>query len=165
MSISYWLATPNDKFHVFLSVTLTIMIALLTGESIGLFIGASLLDATRAVNATVLTSLLMMLVGGFYIKVLPSFCQWLIYLSPFKYSYHALLTLVFDEDIPCDGSGMLFTLCGGLAEGVAKKEDVLKLLHVQGSVGFNIGMLFVFLAFFRVMAFYALRKQKVEARM
>ena len=165
MTISYWMAIPNDKFSVFLSTTLTLIIAILAGESIGLFIGASIFDVVRATNVTIISSLVMMLLGGFYIKALPSFCSWLIYLSPFKYSYHALLTLVFDEDIPCDGSAMLFTLCEGELDGYAKKRDVLKLLSVQGSIGFNVAMLLVFTVTFRICAFYALRKQKMEQRM
>jgi len=105
-------------------------------------------------------TLALMLLGGFFVKNIPSFVTWAKYLSPFKYAFDGSLQLVFDRDVPCDGSGGLESLCGNSDTGYAKSEDVLQQLGVQGSIGFNVGMLIVICLVPRYLAYLALRRQK-----
>ena len=81
-------------------------------------------------------------------------------MSPFKYSYHACLMISFTEDVKCDGSGGLASLCGGSDVGYAAKEDVIELLGAKGSVPFNCAMLFLISCVGRFAAYAALRRVK-----
>merc|ERR1719502_1424151 len=102
-------------------------------------------------------SLLLMLVGGFFVENVPAFLKWAKYLSPFKYSFDASLQLVFKEPVPCDGSGALEEICGGNDTGYAQPEQVIQYLGVQGSIGFNVGILILIGLLPRYVAYLALR--------
>eukprot|EP00978_Attheya_sp_CCMP212_P002734 scaffold5598_cov60-Attheya_sp.AAC.2 len=160
MIIAYWMVGANPSFVVFLATTGITLMSVMSGESIGLLIGAMVLDAEKALVVMVVISLCLMVAGGFYVSNVPSFLIWLQYLSPFKYSYDAALPLVFDRDMPCDGSGVLEAVCGGEDTGYATPDEIIDFLGVQGSVGFNVGMLFVLIMVPRLFAFWALRRQR-----
>lgn len=71
------------------------------------------------------------------------------------------MQLVFSDDVPCDGSGNLEELCGnGNDFGAAKGSDVVDFIDVQGSLGFNIGMLVAICFVPRYAAYLSLRAQK-----
>jgi hypothetical protein len=72
--------------------------------------------------------------------------------------------LVFDEPVPCDGSGVLVG-CEGLDTGYASESEILEFLGVQFSTGFNVAMLIVLFIIVRIMAFYALKTKKADERM
>lgn len=102
----------------------------------------------------------LMLLGGFFVENIPDFVSWAKYLSPFKYAFDGSLQLVFNRDVPCDGSGALESLCNGSDTGFATGEQVIQLLGVQGSVAFNVCMLLVICCVPRYFAYLALRFQK-----
>uniref|UniRef100_A0A7S2HUD0 ABC transporter domain-containing protein n=1 Tax=Helicotheca tamesis TaxID=374047 RepID=A0A7S2HUD0_9STRA len=160
MIISYWLAMINPRFVVFLGTTFCTMLSVLAGESLGLLVGASVMDPDRAMTLTVVLSLALLLVGGFFVDNMPSFIQWVKYLSPFKYSFDSSLQMVFDRDVPCDGSGVLELICGGRSEGHATSEEVNDFLGVQGSIGFNIGILILIFLVPRYGAYWFLNRKK-----
>ena len=62
--ISYWMANLNPSFWVFVQFLLVQLLCVLAGESIGLFIGATVLDMEKAMVVATLVSLGMMLTGG-----------------------------------------------------------------------------------------------------
>lgn len=160
MCISFWLAGLSSSFAVFLASTFCTLLSVLAGESLGLLIGASIYNMEKAMMVMTVCALALMLLGGFFVDNIPSFLEWGKYLSPFKYSYDASLQFVFDKDVPCDGSGALEQLCGGADTGYATADEVLDFLGVQGSVGFNVGMLFVIISVPRYVAYLALRSKK-----
>ena len=164
MVISYWMSNVNNSFGVFLASTACSLLSVLAGESIGLFLGAAVLDVEKGMVVMTVTGLGLMAVGGFFVRTLPFWVLWLGYISPFKYSYNASVQLVFDKPIPCDGSGVL-SVCEGLSTGTASEDEVLEFLGVQFSTGFNAAMLIVLFIIVRVMAFFALKSKKAEERM
>ena len=160
ITIAYWMSGLNSKFSVFIATAGCTLLSVLAGESVGLLVGASIYDTDKAVAAVTVLALGLMLLGGFYVDNVPAFCQWVKYLSPFKYAYDASLQLVFDEDVPCDGSGLL-VFCKGLDVGFATVDQVLyETFNVQGSVGFNAGILVLLCAVARFGAYLALRATK-----
>lgn len=162
--IAFWMSGINDKFTVFLGTTGLTLLSVLSGEAIGLLIGAGIYDLQRAMAFMTVVALGLMLLGGFYVEDVPVFMSWARYLSPFKYAFDASLHLVFDENVPCDGSGALGDLCGGSDEGYATPEQVTQFLRVDGSIGFNVGMLLVISAVPRYVAYLALRSKKSGER-
>mmetsp|Transcript_11775 Transcript_11775/g.24842 ORF Transcript_11775/g.24842 Transcript_11775/m.24842 type:complete len:700 (+) Transcript_11775:188-2287(+) len=164
MIISYWMSGVNNNFGIFVASTLCSLLSVLAGESIGLFLGAAVLDMEKGMVIMTVTSLGLMVVGGFFVRNIPFWVQWLGYISPFKYSYNASVQTVFNEPVPCDGSGVL-AACGGSDTGYASEQDVLDFLGVEFSAGFNAAMLLVIFLVVRIMAFYALKMKKAEERM
>jgi len=159
MVISFWMASISTKFSMFLATTFVSLLSVMAGEAIGLFIGATIYDVEKGMTLMTVISLFLALVGGFFVENVPRFLVWTKYMSPFKYSFDASLQLVFDEPVPCDGSGALEGLCKGSDE-FATSEDVIAYLGVQGSVGFNVGILLVIGLLPRYLAYIALRSKK-----
>lgn len=87
------------------------------------------------------------------------------YLSPFKYSYHACLSIGFADGVRCDGSGNLGSLCESVGLGnTASRDDVFNFLGGNGTVAFNIGMLLAMSVVCRLGAYFQLRRVKGEGR-
>ncbi|KAL3827311.1 hypothetical protein ACHAXA_005057 [Cyclostephanos tholiformis] len=163
MLISYWMSGVNNDFRIFLASTLCSLLSVLAGESIGLFLGAAVLDMEKGMVVMTVVSLGLMVVGGFFVRTLPVWMVWFGYLSPFKYSYNSSVQLVFDKPVPCDGSKVLSS-CQGGAVGSASVEEVLEFLGVEYSTGLNVALLFVMFVVIRIMAFFALKSKKADER-
>jgi hypothetical protein len=164
MTISFWMAGISNDFSVFLLTTFISLLSVIAGESIGLMIGASIYDMEKAMTTMTVASLGLMLLGGFFIQNVPVWLNWAKFLSPFKYSFDASRQLVFDRDVPCDGSGALEELCGGLDTGSVPGKDVIEFLGVQGSVAFNASLLLAIGLVPRFIAYLALRAKKENDR-
>jgi ABC-type multidrug transport system ATPase subunit len=160
MLISFWMASISSRFSTFITTTLISLLSVMAGEAIGLFVGATMYDLEKGMTAMTVISLALALLGGFFVENVPSFLVWAKYLSPFKYSFDASLQLVFDEPVPCDGSGALEYLCGGSSTSFVDPADVIDFLGVQGSVGFNVGILLAIGLVPRYLAYLALRAKK-----
>jgi ABC-type multidrug transport system ATPase subunit len=163
MIVSYWLAGVNYNFLIFLGSTVCTLLSVLAGESIGLLVGTTVFDMEKGMVVMTVTSLALMVVGGFFVQNLPAWLQWLRFLSPFKYAYDSSVQLVFNRPTPCDGSAVL-AVCSGRDEGFASPEEVIAHLRVQGSVGFNVGLLLAFFVVARFFSFMALRTKKAGER-
>jgi ABC-type multidrug transport system ATPase subunit len=165
MFISFWMAGIDSRFSVFVSSTCCTLLSVVAGEALGLLVGTSIHDITKAMTVMIVAGLFLMLLGGFYVQYVPSFIGWVEYLSPFRYAFSASLSLVFSNDVPCDGSGALEELCGdGNDFGYANAADVVAYLGAKGSIGFNVAMLLVICLVPRYAAYLALRSQKGDER-
>ncbi len=160
LCVSYWMARLNDDFGVFVQFMIVQLLCVIAGESIGLLIGATIMDMEKAMVVGTLTSLAMMLTGGFFRKDVDQYIGWVQYLSPFKYSYHACVQIGFSEDVECDGSGVLESLCEEDGTGTVEREDIWALLGATESIAFNIGMLIVMSIVCRFLAYLSLRRMK-----
>ncbi|CAN0139687.1 unnamed protein product [Ectocarpus fasciculatus] len=154
LAISYPMAGLNPSPKAFFGMVGTQLMATTCGESIGLLIGTATEDMKVGVTAATLTGLCFMLVGGYFVQNLASFVTWFRYLSPVKYSYDACIQLEFTGTIDCDGSGVM-SECeyqDSVTEG-----QVHDYFGIDGSIGFNIGMLAVLATSYRVMSYLCLR--------
>jgi len=165
MTVSYWMFGVSKSFVTFIASIGCTLLSVVAGEAIGLLVGASILDLQKALTVMTVGMLFLMLLGGFFVENIPPFVSWAKYLSPFKYAFDSSLQLVFDNNVPCDGSGNLQHLCGdGQTSGYADVDEVLKFIKVQGSLGFNVGMLVVLCFVPRYLAYMALRMTKGTER-
>ena len=153
----------SSTFSLFICTTLISLLSVLAGESYGLLIGAAIDEMDRALTATTLVSLLMMIVGGFYVENVPSFLHWIRYISPFKYSFDACRSIVFNDPIPCDGSGALHDLCSQGQEYVSP-DDLKAFLEINGTLAFNVGLLIVLGLVPRFFAYLVLKVRKSSVR-
>lgn len=169
MFFAFWMAGISSRVGVFVSTTVVCLLSVMTGEAIGLLVGASIYDMERAMTVMTVVSLALLLLGGFFVDNVPTWLDWGIFLSPFKYSFDASRLLIFDRPIPCDGSGALKRLCDQQAvDGEVRRwvssEEVIEELEIQGSVAFNVGIL-VFMGILpRYLAYLALKSKKEGER-
>ena len=164
MVISYWMSAVNNNFGIFVASTVCSLLSVLAGESIGLFLGAAVLDIEKGMVIMTVSALSLMVVSGFFVRNIPSWILWMGYISPFKYSYNASVQLVFDKPVPCDGSGLL-SVCNDPATLYATEQEVLDFLGVEFSAGLNAALLFIMFIVVRIMAFFALKSKKADERM
>jgi len=163
MIVSYWLAGVNFNFAIFLGSTICTLLSVLAGESIGLLVGTAVFDIEKGMVVMTVTSLVLMVSGGFFVQNLPYWLRWIKFISPFKYAYDSSVQLVFNRPVPCDGSAVL-EVCGASTSGFASASEVIDYLGVQGSVGFNVGMLIAFFLVARLLSFTSLRAKKALER-
>ncbi len=161
--IVYWMSALNPRVDVFIATLCCILISVLAGESYGLLCGALVMDFEKATAIMIVISLTSMAAGGYYVQNIPVWLTWLKFISPFKFGYEASQILVFDRDVPCDGSGVLAEYC---TEGVeyVSSEDVLDTLGSEGTVGMNIGILLALALIPRYLAFLALKNKRGAER-
>jgi len=106
-----------------------------------------------------------MLVGEFYAQNLLAWLAWVKYIYPFAYASNAALLVIFQDPVPCDGSGLLSPLCEmGDTTSFVAPQDVLDTLSVTLSVGANITCLLLFCIIPRILGYCILRRKKAGER-
>merc|ERR1712224_557779 len=105
MTISYWMVVPTFGFVKYLCILLIALLSVMTGQAFGFLLGAAFDDITIAQAVATVVILFLMLLGGFFVQTIPFWLAWAKYLSPFAYASNAALTVIFNEPVPCDGSG------------------------------------------------------------
>jgi hypothetical protein len=168
MTIAYWLSGVNNSFLIFLASTGCTLLSVLAGESIGLLIGTTFFDMEHGLAAMTVLSLCLMVAGGFFVRDIVPWLSWLKFLSPFKYAYDASVQLIFNTPVPCSnstGGGVAFQSCtGSSSTGYVSETDLKSFLGVQGSIGFNVGLLVALFVVVRIAAFLSLRSKKPAER-
>jgi len=168
MTIAYWLSGVNNSFLIFLASTGCTLLSVLAGESIGLLIGTTFFDMEHGLAAMTVLSLCLMVAGGFFVRDIVPWLSWIKFLSPFKYAYDASVQLIFNTPVPCSnstGGGVSFQSCtGSSSTGYVSETDLKSFLGVQGSIGFNVGLLVALFVFVRIAAFLSLRSKKPVER-
>lgn len=169
MVFAFWMAGVSPRVDVFVSTTAVCLLSVMTGEALGLWVGASIYDMEKAMTVMTVVALALALLGGFFVDNVPAWLDWGVFVSPFKYSFDASRLLIFDRDMPCDGSGALKHLCeeglvGGEVLMIVPSSKVIEFLEIQGSLGFNIGMLLLMGLVPRYFAYLALKSKKERDR-
>jgi ABC-type multidrug transport system ATPase subunit/branched-subunit amino acid transport protein len=154
--ISFPMSSLAPTVKTFFEVVGVQLLSALAGESIGVFIGTITLDYEKAMVIATLVSMILMLTGGYFVQNLPTFVHWIRFISPFKYSYDSCVRLVYYYDLKCD-QGDILVECSDPTVKDVSPEVVWNYLGQQGSVGFNVGLLILFIIFFRIAAYLAMR--------
>ncbi|MED6118974.1 ABC transporter G member 22 [Stylosanthes scabra] len=63
------------------SSLLTVFLCIVVAQGLGLAIGATLTDLTRATTLASATVMTFMLAGGFFVQIVPIFISWIRYMS------------------------------------------------------------------------------------
>jgi len=163
MIISYWMIGISTSFVTFVASIGCALLSVVAGEAFGLLVGAAIEDLQKAITFMTVSMLFLMLLGGFFVENVPDFLQWAKFLSPFKYAFDSSLQLIFDHAVPCDGSGVLESLCSGNTNCVTV-DEVRDFIGIQGSLGFNVGLLVVLCFIPRYAAYLFLRHKKAPER-
>lgn len=137
-------ATPGAFFYSLIVLLLNVLVS----QGLGLALGAIFMDQR---NATVLGTVLTLgfqLVGGYYVRNVPSFISWIKYVSILQYAYKLMLGSQYGEDdtYPCDSGRCLI-----------KDFPSIKPVGL-GMQLFSALMLFAMLILYRCIAYIALMR-------
>jgi len=160
--ISYWMTASSFEGHfvTFILITLLAFLAVITGQAIGLMIGAAFDDIERGQAVATVLILFLMLLGNFFAKNLPAWISWAQYLSPFAYASNAATQVIFQSPVPCDGS---YIFCKpGMTE--IPVQELLDSFAVTLPLWANIFILILFCSVPRLVAYGLLRCKKAGER-
>ncbi|CAI9289232.1 unnamed protein product [Lactuca saligna] len=96
--ILYWMGGLKPDPSTFILSLLVVLYNVLVAQSLGLAIGAILMDVKQATTLASVTTLVFLIAGGYYIQQIPTFIVWLKYLSYSYYGYKLLLGVQFNEN-------------------------------------------------------------------
>ncbi|VFQ92907.1 unnamed protein product [Cuscuta campestris] len=149
--ITYWMAGLKPAPLNFLSTLFVILLCVLVCESLGLAIGAFMMDQKAAATFGSVVMLSFLLAGGFYVRQVPYFVAWIKYISIGQYTFKLLLEAQFkpEETYRCSSEG---GICGVKNHPSIEKVDLGK--HVT----FSVLALLIMLVGYRVLAYVALMK-------
>merc|ERR1712224_610192 len=165
MLISYWMIVPSLGFVKFIAILGISFLSVMTGQAMGFLIGAAFDDIKIGQAVATVVVLFLMLLGGFFARNIPAWLSWVQWLSPFAYASNAALTVIFNEPVPCDGSGALYPMCEiGDTTSTIPYQEVLDSFGVTLPVGANIGCLLLFCIVPRLFTYVILRRKKPGER-
>ncbi|KAK1285604.1 ABC transporter G family member 14 [Acorus calamus] len=96
--IIYWMGGLKPDPSAFILSLLVVLYSVLVSQSLGLAIGAILMDVKQATTLASVTTLVFLIAGGYYVQQIPPFILWLKYLSYSYYCYKLLLGVQFHQD-------------------------------------------------------------------
>ncbi|KAL6979992.1 ABC transporter G member 14 [Sarracenia purpurea var. burkii] len=96
--IIYWMGGLKPSPTTFILSLLVVLYNVLVAQSLGLAIGAILMDVKQATTLASVTTLVFLIAGGYYIQQIPPFIVWLKYLSYSYYCYKLLLGVQYNEN-------------------------------------------------------------------
>ncbi|KAL4341104.1 hypothetical protein GQ457_08G024480 [Hibiscus cannabinus] len=96
--IIYWMGGLKPDPLTFILSLLVVLYSVLVSQSLGLALGAILMDIKQATTLASVTTLVFLIAGGYYVQQIPSFIVWLKYLSYSYYCYKLLLGVQYKED-------------------------------------------------------------------
>ena len=146
-----------QQWFAFVSLAI---ISAFTGESIGLFIGTLTLDLDIAIAIATVTTLGILLLGGFYIRSLPVWLDWLKYTSPLRYAYSASVQIMWlwGSPITCEDGSFIGQCTAYPYVGTVSGEEVMNWLSITKlTIGQNFLVLIVYLVMFRIFGYLSLR--------
>ncbi|XP_074582374.1 ABC transporter G family member 14-like [Curcuma longa] len=95
--IIYWMGGLKPDPVTFLLSLLIVLFSVLVAQSLGLAVGAILMDVKQATTLASVTTLVFLMAGGYYVQHIPIFIVWLKYLSYSFYCYKLLLGVQFTD--------------------------------------------------------------------
>lgn len=96
--IIYWMGGLKPDPITFILSLLVVLYNVLVSQSLGLAIGAILMDIKQATTLASVTTLVFLIAGGYYVQQIPPFIVWLKYLSYSYYCYKLLLGVQYSDD-------------------------------------------------------------------
>ena len=111
--IVYWATGMNPSAYFLLSA-MTVLLNIITGQSLGLLIGILFKDFQKAFTFAVVTSVLLQCLAGFFKVHMPFWLSWAKYLNTVTFTYDALLRIEFNynqQTYQCADVASSFSQC------------------------------------------------------
>jgi hypothetical protein len=149
--IVYWMADLKHSFVAYILHLLTLLLAVLVSQSLGLLVGATVMDLKKATTLASVIMLAFLLTGGYFVRQIPVWIRWLKYLSFPYYTFRLLLKIQYDTDA-------LYECPGETPSGLCLIQYAPALHGVPlGGGGIEAMALFIMLVGYRFFAYAALR--------
>ncbi|GFR49801.1 hypothetical protein Agub_g11739, partial [Astrephomene gubernaculifera] len=105
VAIVYWMAGLRPEAGAFFSCWSSVLLIVLTSQSIGLLIGATVINPQNGQTIATIFMLTTMLVGGYYVRGIPVWIAWLKYASFIYWGWNLLLKIEFRHRLMegCEG--------------------------------------------------------------
>ncbi|XP_072041015.1 uncharacterized protein [Amphiura filiformis] len=160
-NIYYWLGGLNNFIGAYLAAWCILILNTLVGQSLGLAISAYSPDMSTAITFLAIYMLSAMMLGGFYVEILPFWLEWTQYLSFLFYTYNLFLRVEFNirgDPVKCAKEESIFEECitGNATEVDGETAlDSMDVLDIP--VWANLVALGGFLLVFRLLGYYVLK--------
>lgn len=148
VAITYWMGGLKPSLSTFSITLMIVLFNVLVSQGLGLALGAILMDVKQATTLASVTMLVFLLVGGYYIQVIPSFIAWLKYVSFSHYCYKLLVEAQYTDDD--------MYVCGNKEFCRVMDFPAIKCLGLDGMMWDLAALSFMFFGY-RVLAYLALR--------
>ncbi|CAO2820094.1 unnamed protein product [Amaranthus hypochondriacus] len=154
--IIYWMGGLKPSPIIFLLSLIVVLYNVLVAQSLGLAIGAILMDIKPATTLASVTTLVFLIAGGYYVQQIPPFIVWLKYLSYSFYCYRLLLGVQYQENdtYPCFKMGK-WELCKVIDVPAVKS---MGLTHLW----VDVWILGLMLVGYRIIAYLALQRLRIK---
>ena len=175
LTVAYWMGSigaPDVRADIatFAGLLCISLLSVTAAEALGCTLGCAFADTRKALAATTVTVILLMLMGGLFIPLsqIPVWMQWIKFISIWSYANNASLALIFRVPTPCGGAEATTNtnigVCIADPTATADKADVLRSLGLSDglemSLAFNWSMIIVWGLVVRYLAYLALRYAK-----
>ncbi|KAG9452943.1 hypothetical protein H6P81_005847 [Aristolochia fimbriata] len=151
--IIYWMGGLKPEPATFILSLLVVLYNVLVSQSLGLAIGAILMDVKQSTTLASVTTLVFLIAGGYYVQEIPPFIVWLKYLSYSFYCYKLLIGVQFTEHDYYDCSERGRIKCR-VVDFPAVKAVGLSHLWI------DVGIMALMLVGYRLIAYLALHRVK-----
>lgn len=160
--IVYFMGGLRYTAGAFFANWAAVLLSLLTAQSIGLLVGSIITHPKTGQTITTVVALTMVLVAGFFVQNIPDWIGWLKYVAFIYYGYNTLLKIQFRH--------MTLYDCGATYNPkhpesnpactlVTDVQDTLRLQRDPNEWTWEPIALIVYLLFFRILVYIALRKR------
>eukprot|EP00249_Psilotum_nudum_P014606 c24911_g2_i1 orf=4-2430(-) len=152
--IVYFMAHLRMTIAAICFTILTVFLIVLTSQSLGLFIGAAVMDVKKATTLSSVLIVAFMLTGGFFLRHIPGFMRWMKYISFHSYAYKLLIKVQYspDQKFNCSSPGG----CQAISSSQPIHGTTL------GGGGEEVWALLIMILGYRILAYVALYRMKAS---
>uniref|UniRef100_A0A0E0LRN5 ABC transporter domain-containing protein n=1 Tax=Oryza punctata TaxID=4537 RepID=A0A0E0LRN5_ORYPU len=149
--ILYWMGGLDPRPGPFLLSLLVVLYSVLVAQSLGLAIGAVLMDVKQGTTLASVITMVFLIAGGYYVQHIPPFVGWLRWLNYSFYCYRLLIGIQF-------GDGAAHYDCGG-ARCLVADFPAIKAVGLNNH-WVDVCVMALLLVGYRVIAYLALDRLK-----
>ncbi|EPS69022.1 hypothetical protein M569_05746, partial [Genlisea aurea] len=153
-AVIYFMSGLRPSPAAFFSALSVLLFSVLVSHSLGLAIGAAVMDEKSATMMGTVIMLGFLLAGGYYVRHVAGFVSWIKYVSISHYTYKLLIGAQFEGGERYD--------CGGRVCFV-RDFPMVKAVGLGGS-GWSVGAMVIMLVVYSVVAYLALMRIGVTRR-
>ncbi|KAL6659357.1 hypothetical protein ACP70R_003397 [Stipagrostis hirtigluma subsp. patula] len=150
--ILYWMGGLDPRPGPFLLSLAVVLYSVLVAQSLGLAIGAVLMDVKQGTTLASVITMVFLIAGGYYVQHIPPFVAWLRWLNYSFYCYRLLLGVQFP------GGGGYYD-CGGGALCPVAEFPAIKAVGLNNH-WVDVCVMALLLVGYRVIAYVALDRLK-----
>ncbi|XP_047077626.1 ABC transporter G family member 14 [Lolium rigidum] len=146
--ILYWMGGLDPRPASFILSLLVVLYSVLVAQSLGLAVGAVLMDVKQGTTLASVITMVFLIAGGYYVQHIPPFVGWLKWLNYSFYCYRLLLGIQFPH-----GGGVYD--CGGGALCPVSEFPAIKAVGLNNH-WIDVCVMALLLVGYRVVAYLAL---------